>query len=49
MIYQPTLAKVTKVLVGPLVFVFSDDSLCLVRKLRNEPKIGHKGEINDLL
>ena len=46
MLCQPTLAKVIKVLVGRLVFVFSDDPLFLVRKLRNEPKIGHKGEIN---
>ena len=32
-----------------VVFDFSNDPLCLVRKLRNEPKIGHKDEISDLL
>ena len=49
MLCQPTPAKVIKVIVERLVFVFSDDPLFLVRlvrKLRNEPKIGHKGEIN---
>ena len=49
MICQSTLEKVIKVLVGRLVLDYSDDPLCLVRKLKNEPKTGHKGEINDLL
>ena len=49
MICQSTFAKVIELLVGRLVFNFSNDPLCLARKLRNEPKIGHKDEISDLL